>query len=96
MVLAPHQRQRQRLRELRQRASLTQADVAEKAGICASHVSQIESGHRNPGLGVLLRLLDVLAATPVDQAAILLEVASSARDQRQPSPSENDQARGAA
>jgi transcriptional regulator with XRE-family HTH domain len=36
-----------RLREARQRAGLSQAQVAERAGIKQTHVSRVERGHRN-------------------------------------------------
>ncbi|NMP23422.1 helix-turn-helix domain-containing protein [Sulfobacillus harzensis] len=50
----------ERLRDLRVRAGLSQADVAERVPISASTVSRWESGERRPDLDHLMRLTDIL------------------------------------
>jgi transcriptional regulator with XRE-family HTH domain len=63
-----------RLRELREQASMTQAQLAERAGIHLSAVTRIEHGLRTPGLetagklaGALgVRVDDLLSPPEVD------------------------------
>lgn len=49
-----------RIYELRTKAGLTQAEVAELAGISNNMLSRIERGSRNPSLHVLERLAKAL------------------------------------
>jgi transcriptional regulator with XRE-family HTH domain len=53
-----------RVREYRHALALTQADVAERAGVSLKYVSQIERGSRNPTLAVLIQLSRALKVTP--------------------------------
>lgn len=46
------------LRQARQRAGLTQADLAARAGITQSVISAYESGHREPSVPALAALID--------------------------------------
>ena len=46
------------LREARQRARLSQTDVARRAGIAQSVISAYESGRRGPGVHTLARLVE--------------------------------------
>jgi transcriptional regulator with XRE-family HTH domain len=49
-----------RLRELRDRAGLTQKQLAERSGLSQNAVSQWESGIREPSWGAILALADAL------------------------------------
>jgi len=49
-----------RIREIRKRRKLSQEMLAERAGISAQYVSNIERGKENPTLDLLLRLADAL------------------------------------
>ena len=53
-----------RVREMRRRLGLTQADVAERAGVSLKYLSQIERGTRNPTLAVLIHLSRALGSKP--------------------------------
>ena len=46
------------LRDARRRAGLTQASLAERAGVTQSVISAYESGHRQPALRTLAALVD--------------------------------------
>ena len=46
------------IREARERAGLTQAELAARSGVAQSTISAYESGKRDPGLKVLSKLLD--------------------------------------
>jgi transcriptional regulator with XRE-family HTH domain len=46
------------LREARERAGLTQQQLAERSGIAQSTISAYESGKRVPGVDALTKLLD--------------------------------------
>ena len=59
------------VRELRQRKKLTQTDVAQRAGISLTYVSEIERGVRNPTLAVIVRLARALDASPSQLVARL-------------------------
>jgi hypothetical protein len=69
------------LREARERGALTQAQLAERAGVTQSVVSAYESGRRQPSLPVLLKLLQasghtldaMLVPTPGDSVPALAE-----------------------
>jgi DNA-binding XRE family transcriptional regulator len=61
-----------RLRELRRRSGATLTALSETTGIAVSTLSRLESGHRKPGLELLLPLarayqmpLDELVGSPV-------------------------------
>ena len=49
-----------RIREIRKSQGLSQERLAERAGISAQYVSNIERGKENPTLDLLLRLADAL------------------------------------
>lgn len=51
------------IRRAREAARLTQAEVAERAGLSQPHLSEIETGQRGVGMEVLSRLADALRAT---------------------------------
>lgn len=57
------------LRSRRKAAGLTQAVVAERAGVHAVTVSLLERGKRQPSLGVVLRLADALGDDVLDVVA---------------------------
>ncbi|HVT77532.1 MAG TPA: helix-turn-helix transcriptional regulator [Acidimicrobiales bacterium] len=46
------------IREARERAGLTQAELAARSGVAQSTISAYESGKREPGVEALERLLD--------------------------------------
>ena len=48
---------------LRRQAGLTQDEVAERAEIDRRYVQRIEAGTANPGIDVIYRLRDALAAS---------------------------------
>lgn len=50
------------LRELRDRAGLTQEELGARAGIGASYLSQLENGHRGVSWHSVTRLLDGIGA----------------------------------
>jgi len=50
----------ERLAEARRKSALTQADLADKAGIHISHVQRIEAGTSQPTVDVLKRLAEAL------------------------------------
>ena len=49
-----------RIKEIRRRQRLSQEKLAERAGISAQYISNIERGRENPTLDLLLRLADAL------------------------------------
>ena len=49
-----------RIKEIRKRLRLSQEKLAERAGISAQYISNIERGRENPTLDMLLRLADSL------------------------------------
>jgi len=50
----------QRLRELRERAGLTQPQLAEKAGMSKAGVADLEQGRREPSWATAIALADAL------------------------------------
>lgn len=48
------------IRDARRAQSLTQADLADRAGVARSWLARVEAGHRGAELETLLRLLDAL------------------------------------
>ncbi len=65
-----------RIRELRKRCSLSQAQLAEKADLSTQYVSQIETAKKHVSLNALVKIANVL---DVSLDAILLENQKSAR-----------------
>lgn len=74
-----------RLRETRQAAGLTQAELARNAHVALSHLSKLESGDAAPGLDLLDRLARALATTvtkllpPPDDATAVAELKERTR-----------------
>lgn len=54
---------RRRITEARESQGLSQAELAEKAGVTPAAISQIEKGHRVPTIPVLRRIVSVLGVT---------------------------------
>jgi transcriptional regulator with XRE-family HTH domain len=54
------------LRKARERAGLTQEQVALASGIPQAHYSRIETGKRDPGIRTLMRIAAALKTTPAD------------------------------
>ncbi len=52
--------------EARRQAGLTQEQLAEAVDSSAAYISQLESGFRQPSLGLLKRLSGVLNCSPMD------------------------------
>jgi transcriptional regulator with XRE-family HTH domain len=52
-----------RLAAIRERRGLKQTDLAERAGLSAAFISEIENGHRNVSSEKLLRLANALGAS---------------------------------
>lgn len=50
----------QKLKEIRQRKIMTQADVATKANITVNYYARIERGEENPSFDVIKRLVKAL------------------------------------
>lgn len=57
------------LRELRDRAGLTQKELAERSGTDDTYISRVEHGRIDVGWTTLLRLLRALDANPAELAA---------------------------
>jgi transcriptional regulator with XRE-family HTH domain len=60
----------QRLREVREQERMTQAELAQKAGMTAMHVSHFECGRRLPSLENFAAMMRVLG----DHSEYLLEL----------------------
>ena len=54
------------LRERRERAQLTQEELAERADVSARFISFLETGNRQPSLSALAAISDGLGVTMVD------------------------------
>lgn len=54
------------LRKARERAGLTQEQVALASGTPQAHYSRIETGKRDPGIRTLMRIAAALKTTPAD------------------------------
>lgn len=67
---------------LRKRRGLSQAAVAEAAGINASNLCKYERGAMVPGVGVLERILDAIGADAVDLGFELAGEEAKAPDPR--------------
>jgi transcriptional regulator with XRE-family HTH domain len=53
-----------RVRTLRKKKSMTQEDLAHKAGIAVSHIGRIERGSLNPGIRTIFLIAEALEAEP--------------------------------
>lgn len=62
----------QRIRDLRQQAHLTQAELAERSGVCQQYIGSLERGKGIPSLCTVLSLCSALT---VDPNALLLGAA---------------------
>lgn len=62
------------VRQLRKRRKLTQTEVANRVGITATYLSQIETGQRNPTLAVVVGLARALGVKPSQLVARLDEL----------------------
>lgn len=54
------------LRRLREEHELTQEEVADRADIHWTYLSQVENGHRNPGLENIVYLAKAIGVTPAE------------------------------
>lgn len=59
-LLNPHYRQKSILKEIREKADLTQLEVAKKAKISIRAYKMYESGERKPKSDVAIRIADAL------------------------------------
>jgi transcriptional regulator with XRE-family HTH domain len=57
------------LRRLREEAGLTQEDVADRADVHWTYLSQIENGKRTPGLENIVHLAKAIGVTPAELLA---------------------------
>ena len=61
MTLTPtHKRLVMRLKALREKATLSQADLAEKSGVSREYIARLETGHHDPSLSTLVKLAKAL------------------------------------
>lgn len=67
-----HQRLGSNIKRRREQVGLTQAVLAERAGIHRTFLNQVENGHRSITIGVLVRLAAALDTTPALLVADLL------------------------
>ena len=54
------------LKELRQKAGLTQEEVAARAQVSREYVSMLEAGKNTPTIDVFIRLCRAVSAKPAD------------------------------
>ena len=64
--MTPGRRLARTLQRMREERGLTQAQLAEKAGISRDHLSRIENRYADPAVGTLLRLAQALKVKLVD------------------------------
>lgn len=57
---------RVKLREVRERMFVTQAELAERSGVTESNISRIESGLQVPRLSTVRRLASALDVSPAE------------------------------
>lgn len=57
-----------RLKELREKAFLTQADLASKSGVAEVTINRLEQGHHSARFSTIRRLAEALGVTPEDLA----------------------------
>lgn len=50
----------QRIVELRDKAGISQEQLAERAGITSNNLSRIETGRYSPGIDILIRIGDAI------------------------------------
>lgn len=55
-----------RIREARLRASLTQVELAQKAGLARTSITNIEMGNQQPTVHALWRIADAVQTSPCD------------------------------
>jgi transcriptional regulator with XRE-family HTH domain len=55
-----------RIRDARRRASLTQVDLAQKAGLARTSITNIEMGNQQPTIHALWRIADSVQTSPCD------------------------------
>lgn len=55
-----------RIRDARRRASLTQVDLARKAGLARTSITNIEMGNQQPTIHALWRIADAVHTSPGD------------------------------
>jgi transcriptional regulator with XRE-family HTH domain len=55
-----------KLRQAREKAGLTQADLAEKAGVNPNYYATVERGENNPSFEKLQKILKVLGIKSLD------------------------------
>ena len=56
-----------RIREMREARGMKQRELAEKAGITAAYLCDLEKGKkRNPSIALLVRIAEVLNVTLID------------------------------
>ena len=67
------------LRQLRERRSLRQADIAESLGVSSVYVCDIEKGRRNPPCAEKLAILAQRMGISDEEASLLFDLAGSAR-----------------
>lgn len=60
------------LRNLRERAGLSQTKLAQLASLTHSHISRLESGERNPTCDAVLRLAEALRLDLDERAALVM------------------------
>lgn len=64
------------LRQLREQAVLTQAEVAEKIGVSVTTISHWETGSKRPRVGNIRKLAETLGITPQDVLAAVNQTVS--------------------
>jgi len=57
-----------RLRQLRERAFLTQAELAAKSGVAEVTINRIEQGRHSPRFSTIRRLADAFGVSPEELA----------------------------
>lgn len=67
------------LKALRERSGKTQKQVADAVGVNPTTLTKIESGARNPSVGVLDALLDELGASHMERSLALASAGSPTR-----------------
>lgn len=67
---APMPVRRRALAEVRQKLGMTQREFADRVGISASHLVQIESGGRTPSLPVALRIARLAKAAGISNPTV--------------------------
>jgi transcriptional regulator with XRE-family HTH domain len=55
-----------KLRKARQAKSMTQAEVAKKAGISENHYAQVERAEKNPTVSTFKNIIDAMGVSSAD------------------------------